>query len=197
MCIVSVILLIIGMVLYATQRVQIGSFRAEGRAVKAAGVILTLPVMSTLLLVNVFMPGAVEAGSGVLIRTLIVIICLELSAVCAAGGIARILIFDPPGSPRLPGILGQIQRETRQQRVAWPRSRTTLDWPNVRLLIRRRNEAPVLTLKEAARYLHASEADILRLIEEGKLTSSRDHDTYKIARSQLDALRQQTPAPAR
>jgi len=193
---VSVILLIIGMALYATQRVRIGSFRAEGRAVKVAGVILMLPVMSTLLLVNVFMPGAIEAGSGVLVRTLIVITCLELSAVCAALGIARILIFDPPGSPRLPGILGQIQRETRQQRVAWPRSRTTLDWPDVRLL-RRRNEAPVLTLKEAARYLHASEDDILRLIEEGKLTASRDHDTYKIARSQLDALRQQTPAPAR
>ena len=42
---------------------------------------------------------------------------------------------------------------------------------------------------QAARYLRVTEADILRLIEEGKLAASRDNFSYKIARSQLDELR--------
>ena len=55
--------------------------------------------------------------------------------------------------------------------------------------VRRETFPSVMTLKEAARYLHVTEDEVLKLIEEGKLAASRDNFTYKIARSQLDELR--------
>ncbi len=188
----SVLLLIIGLVLYSTGRIHFAGFQTQGRHARAAGAVLMLPVMSTLLLLNLYLPGAIELGSGMIIRTLFIILMLELSAVCAAVDIARILLFDPPGSLRLPGYLGQLQREARQQRLAFPQAGGFVRLPRpamIRPRLRRSAYPRVMTLREAARYLRTTEADLLRRIEAGELPAARDHATYKIARSQLDKLR--------
>ncbi|MBZ0301490.1 MAG: helix-turn-helix domain-containing protein [Anaerolineae bacterium] len=186
----SLVLGVIGFVWYLTGRARIGGFQAEGRRVKAAGVLLMLPVMLTLTLLNAYLPSAVQINAAETVRTLFIITMLELSAVCAALGCARIVLLDPPGSPRLPGLLGQLQREARLERLAYPQM-GILPNPLVvrRPRLKRQPPRDVMTLAEAACYLGVREAEVLRLIDEGKLPAARDHDAYKIARSQLDALR--------
>jgi excisionase family DNA binding protein len=123
-----------------------------------------------------------------------IVTLLEVIGVLAAISLAYLLIADPPGAPNLPGILGQFQEEARKNRPADapPRRVKTVTIPtpaSVRPLVTRESFPSVMNLKQAARYLRVSEADILRLIEEGKLAASRDNFSYKIARSQLDELR--------
>lgn len=48
-------------------------------------------------------------------------------------------------------------------------------------------EAPrVMTVAEAAAYMHVSEKEVLNLIEQGKLAAARMGDTYRIARIAID-----------
>lgn len=189
----SLILLIIGVVLFYTGRIEIAGLRAEGRPVKAAGVILTLPAMISLLFINFFVPLAVGRNYDAMTAALGVISALEMIGMLVAVGLAYVLIADPPNAPRLPGILGEIQAEARQRRqngtVQPPaRQNRIITIPTPRL---NREQFPsVMSLKEAARYLQTSEAEVLQLIEEGKLTASRENFGYKIARSQLDDLRE-------
>ncbi len=184
----SFILLVIGMVLFFMGRIRIGALRAEGRQVKAAGVILTLPALLTLLLLNFVAPPDFDA----LMAAVGVVSVVELAGMLVATGLAYILIADPPNAPRLPGILGQIQEEARQQRPAGERPlrvNRTVTIPGVRARISREPFPAVMDLKDAARYLRVSEAEILQMIEDGRLAASRDNFSYKIARSQLDELR--------
>lgn len=181
----SFILLIIGMVLFYLGRIRIGALRAEGRQVKAAGVILTLPALFTLLLLNFVVPSDYDSLMG----AIGLVSLLELAGMLIASGLAYILIADPPNAPHLPGILGQIQEEARQRRPEGERPLRTNRTVTIRPRISRENFPAVMNLKEAARYLRVSEAEILQLIEDGKLTASRDNFNYKIARSQLDELR--------
>lgn len=189
----SIIPLIIGVILFYMGRVQIGALRAEGRHVKAAGVILTLPATITLVLLNFFIPVAFGRDFDAAMIAIGFVTLLEVAGILTAISLAYLLIADPPGAPHLPGILGQLQDEARKNRPAdAPRRTRTVTIPtpgSVRPLVTRENFPSVMDLKQAARYLRVSEADILRLIEEGKLTASRDNFNYKIARSQLDELR--------
>jgi excisionase family DNA binding protein len=190
----SIIPLIIGVILFYMGRVHIGMLRAEGRHVKAAGVILTLPAALSLLLLNFFIPMAFGADVDAAMVAIGAVTLLEAVGLLAAVGIAYLLIADPPGAPRLPGILGQLQDEARKNRPADapPRRAKTVTIPtpaSMRPLVTREDFPSVMDLKQAARYLRVSEAEILRLIEEGKLAASRDNFRYKIARSQLDELR--------
>ena len=190
----SIIPLIIGIILFYMGRVQIGALRTEGRHVKAAGVILTLPATISLVLLNFFIPLAFGSDFDMAMVAIGIVTLLEVAGILAAISIAYLLIADPPGAPHLPGILGQLQDEARKNQPADApprRVRTvTIPTPNsVRPLVTRETFPSVMDLKQAARYLRVSEADILRLIEEGKLTASRDNFSYKIARSQLDELR--------
>jgi excisionase family DNA binding protein len=191
----SIIPLVIGVILFYMGRVNIGTLRAQGRHVKAAGVILTLPATLTLLLLNFFIPMAFGSDFDTAMVAIGIVTLLEVAGLLAAVSIAWLLIADPPGAPRLPGILGQLQDEARQNRPADAPARRakTVTIPNpgsvVRPLVNRESFPNVMDLKQAARYLRVSEAEILRLIEEGKLTASRDNFSYKIARSQLDELR--------
>jgi excisionase family DNA binding protein len=190
----SIIPLVIGVILFYMGRVQIGALRAEGRHVKAAGVILTLPATISLVLLNFFIPTAFGRDFDAAMVAIGIVTLLEVIGVLAAISLAYLLIADPPGAPNLPGILGQFQEEARKNRPADapPRRVKTVTIPtpaSVRPLVTRESFPSVMNLKQAARYLRVSEADILRLIEEGKLAASRDNFSYKIARSQLDELR--------
>lgn len=191
----SIIPLIIGIILFYMGRVQIGTLRAEGRHVKVAGIILTLPATITLVLLNFFIPAAFGSNFDMARAAIGIVTLLEVIGMLSAISIAYLLIADPPGAPHLPGILGQFQEEARKNRPADapPRRAKTVTIPNpgsvMRPLVTRENFPNVMDLKQAARYLKVSEADVLRLIEEGKLAASRDNFNYKIARSQLDELR--------
>ena len=195
----SLILFIAGVALYFMGRVEIGSLRAEGKHVKAAGVILILPTAITFLLVELFIPMAFGSNSNAAIGAIGLVSLLELIGMLAAIAIAYILIADPPSAPRLPGILGDIQDEARSNTSqpstpAAPRRGKIVNIPtpaaNLRpkININRDNFPSVMNLKEAARYLELTEDDVLKLIDEGKLTAARDNYNYKIAKSQLDEL---------
>jgi excisionase family DNA binding protein len=50
----------------------------------------------------------------------------------------------------------------------------------------------ILTVPEAAAYLHVSEAEVMRLIDEGKLPAARIGDSFRIARIAIeDFLKQE------
>lgn len=51
----------------------------------------------------------------------------------------------------------------------------------------------ILTVAEAAAYLRVSEAEVMRLIDEGKLAAARIGDSYRIARIAIDDFMQSDP----
>ena len=192
----SLILFIAGAVLFFMGRVEIGTLRAEGKHVKTAGIILILPTIITFALVELFIPLAFGSNASAATTAIGLISLLELIGMLAAVAIAYILIADPPSAPRLPGILGEIQDEARKHQPArptTPRSKiVNIPTPAAnfrpKININRDNFPSVMNLKQAARYLELSEDDVLKLIDEGKLTAARDNYNYKIAKSQLDEL---------
>jgi len=192
----SLIMLIAGATLFFMGRIELGTFRAAGKHVKAAGLILTLPAVITFLLSDLFIPLAfgsnVDAAASV--RGFIAI--LQLIGMMVAIALAYVLIAAPPGAPRLPGILGEIQDEAQadQSSSPTPRRGKIIDIPSSttgfrpRINPNRDNFPSVMSLKEAARYLQITEDDVLQLIDEGKISAARDNYNYKIAKSQLDEL---------
>jgi len=100
---------------------------------------------------------------------------------------------DPPGLPRLPGLLGELQDEARAGNAARPAAAARPRVPALPGLMERRQTRretfpSVMSLSEAALYMEVSEEDILRWIDEGRLSASRENYHYRIARSQLDEL---------
>lgn len=192
----ELILLIAGVALFYMGRIEVGTLNAEGKQVKAAGIILTLPAVVTFVLVRFFVPLAFGANASAAEAVTGLIDLLQLVGMLVAVALAYILIADPPGMPRLPGLLGDIQEEARtSQPTPRPARRSKIvnipmPGANVRPKINLNRETfpSVMNLKEAARYLETTEEEILKLIDEGKLTAARDNYNYKIAKSQLDEL---------
>lgn len=205
----SFFLLIIGLVLYFAGRIDLGGIRAEGRPVKAAGLVLIAPGLVSFLLATLFVPLAFGRNNAAIASALGFVDLLDLVASVVAVGIAYLLIVNPPNMPRLPGILGEIQGEStglsgggqssgqsessprpttpqqRQQTVTIP---TPGQSNNPRPSLNRDRFPAVMGLKDAARYLQTTEDEILKLIDEGKLVAARDNYNYQIAKSQLDEL---------
>jgi excisionase family DNA binding protein len=179
----SLILLGIGAVLYFRGRIKIGSINAEGKHVKSAGIILMLPAFGSFLLglvIGTLFEGNVE----MLLNLVNILFVVELVGAFLAAFVAYRIIVNPTGSTRLPGIFGDLQSQQPQQ----PRKTVTIPAPDspaesspAPKIIK-----PILSLQEAAEYLKITEADVLRLIDEGKLTAARVNYRYQIARSQLD-----------
>lgn len=188
------ILLMIGVVLIVRQRVDYGSFRSAGRHVRAAGVLLTLPALMSLLLNGIFVPLAFGRNASAVSFAQGVVGLLEFLGMVLVALLAWMLLSDSPGLPRLPGLLGELQDEARAQRssggVAATRRTGGLNLPGLptRPGNRRETFPSVMSLSEAALYMEVSEDDILQWIEEGRLTASRENYHYRIARSQLDEL---------
>ena len=190
----ALILLMIGVVLIARQRVDYGSFRTSGRHVRAAGVLLTLPALTSLLLNGFFVPLAFGRNASAVSFAQGVIGLLEFLGMVLVAVLAWMLLGDSPGLPRLPGLLGELQDEAREQRAtggpAEPSRAGGINLPGLSLRQGGRRETfpSVMSLSEAALYMEVSEDDILQWIEEGRLTASRENYHYRIARSQLDEL---------
>jgi excisionase family DNA binding protein len=191
------LLLSLGLILWLRGKFRFGSVDTEGRHVKAAGVVLMLPALSTLLLGMILMSlfgaerGAEMAFSGVMVL-------FGLSIIGLAITIAYILIANPQNAPRLPGILGVIQDERRGKTAE-----TTTPPPTPKLASRHpldsggRSSAPsqakiraILSVNEAATYMGVTPADILTWIDRGELPAARDNYRFQIARSVLDDLKQ-------
>lgn len=172
---ISLIAFLIGAVLYFRGRVSLGNFRAEGRHVRVAGLVLMFPSTFTFL-VSLF-TGVLFAGNFNALVVLIQVLALvEFSFLITSAMVAYILIAAPAGAPRLPGILGQIQSERADEQPTQPRAPE--QFPSI------------MSVEQAARYLRKSEADILALIEAGKLGAARVNYSYRIARRSLDELLQ-------
>ncbi len=197
----TIIISAIGSYLYFTGRFSFGSFRTQGRHVRAAGAVLLMPaVLMLVLIVLVYLLfGNSEEA---LIELFGFLALLEIGLLVLASMVAYILIADPANAPRLPGILGAIQAERRangDQPVPPVRNRTVTVMPRGTTTVAAPAPKPtkqfgsVLSTKEAAEYMNVTEADILRWIDEGKLAAARINYMYKIAKSNLDDLRANPP----
>ena len=111
----ALILLLIGIVLIARQRVDVGSLKTGGRHVRAAGVLLTLPAILSLLLASVFVPLAFGRNTAAISFAYGVVGLIELLGMVLVVALAWVLLSDAPGLPRLPGLLGELQDEARAQ----------------------------------------------------------------------------------
>ncbi|MEZ4668819.1 MAG: helix-turn-helix domain-containing protein [Anaerolineae bacterium] len=190
----DLILLLIGLVLWSRGRFNFGSIQTEGRHVRAAGIVLMLPFATVFVLgFSVMTFTGIDAGINFLFSGPVLI--LSLSAMVLAVAVAYILIADPPNAPRLPGILGQIQDERRgkpgepQQR---PLSSHPLNKSTTQSTSRRSSYPSILSVNEAAEYMHTTPDEIMRLIDDGKLAAARGNMGFRIARSLLDEMKQET-----
>ena len=210
----SLIMLIFGAILFVMGRFEFGTIKAEGRSVKAAGVILMLPEALSLALA-LFIGLSFGSNPQIMATLFNVVGLLVFVGMIIAAGLAYVLLARPENAPRLPGILGEIQAEAghqapsvrpveRQPIIEIEETRVQDETPAAQIeepvkprivekpqpAPRRGNYPPVMGLREAASYLQVSEDDVMALIESGKLAAARVNYRYQIARSQLDDLLQ-------
>jgi len=179
----ALILLIFGAILYYRGKIKILSINAEGQHVKTAGIILMLPAFISFLL-GLIIGTLFDGNIDMLMNLVKILFFLEIGGVFLAIFVAYRIIVNPAGASRLPGILGNLQSQQPQQArktVTIPAPHAPVEPPPAP-----KSTKPVLNTQEAAEYLSISETDVLRLIEEGKLTAARVNYRYQIARSQLD-----------
>jgi excisionase family DNA binding protein len=195
--IMSVIVFFLGLFIWYTGKFNVGSVRAEGRHVKAAGVVLMLPATGAFT-VSLLLGMIFSDDLDFVVSILGLLTLIEFGSLIAASIIAYILIANPPNAPRLPGILGQLQDEARGMKTPpAPNARpATRPRPMVQHPLRPvssvqqpQTYAGVLSVAEAAAYLKVSEAEVMALIEAGKLPAARINYTFRIARSVLDDMK--------
>lgn len=191
----ALIMFVVGAYLYYSSRFSFGSVRTQGRHVRAAGLVLMFPAGFTFLF-SLFAGLVFGSSLEALVLIFNIMALFELVSMVVAGVVAYILIANPANAPRLPGFLGDIQRERQEGAPQQPAARAA-----PRVTIERaqpaapqpRTPAPeqfpsILTVAQAARYLQVSEADVVDLIESGKLAAARINYNYRIAKSNLDEL---------
>jgi excisionase family DNA binding protein len=198
----SIILFIIGTIMAYTGRFAFGGFRAEGKAVRAGGLILMSP--ATLTFIAALMGGMVFAGNMQALQGFLSLIAmLEFFGLMVATGLAYVLVADPAGAPRLPGILGDIQAEREQKvnpieevRKAQPQQIQASETHAAHPLNRQIQAAThvesfgkILNIKQAANFLNLPEPAIVGMIHEGQLPAVRSGGDYAIARSRLEEIK--------
>ncbi len=183
----DVILFLIGVVLFSTRKFRLASLQTAGRHVRAAGVILMLPGAINFM-IGIALLFIYGADFEAIFAAFEQIAPLMLVAMIVAVLLAYLLIADPPGAPRLPGILGRIQSERRSGQTP---ARTAPSPSHPLETLRNqptRTFGNILSINEAAEYLKVSPQQILEWIEAGKLPAARGSTGYRIARSRLDEL---------
>jgi hypothetical protein len=210
----DLILLVVGLILLYRGRWSFGGYETEGKHVKAAGVLLMMPATMNVVLAFAFMI-IFSGNSDAVFAAANAISFFMLLMMMGVVALAYILIADPVGAPRLPGMLGDIQDERRglQQNaemqqdapVSSPRPvpqrppvRHPLDMHvvNSRPQPSVRSYAAVLNVRDAAQYMNVHEQQIMQWIDEGKVTAARGNNGFVIARSVLDELKETAPVPA-
>jgi excisionase family DNA binding protein len=187
----ALIVLIIGGMMYFTSKFKIGSIQAEGKHVKSAGLILMLPAICSFMLGIIL--GTLFANNIDLLMSLLnVLFVVEIVGTFLAAFVAYRIIVNPSNVPRLPGILGNLQSQQPPQgkrTVTVPAPMSAAAPPPAP-----KTTKSVLSTQEAAEYLDMTEANVIQLIEDGKLPAARVNYRYQIARSQLDELLKQREA---
>jgi excisionase family DNA binding protein len=171
----DVILFLIGVLMVATGKFRLASWRTAGRHVRAAGVVLMIPGAANFAagFVLLFIYGGdFEAIFAAFDQIAPFMMAIMMIAVV----LAYLLIADPPGAPHLPGMLGRIQSERRAGQHPLVSQQT-------------RSFSSVLSVADAAAYMNVPPAKILEWIEAGQLPAARDSSGYQIARSRLDELK--------
>jgi excisionase family DNA binding protein len=193
-------LFVLGGFLYLTGRFRFGGLRTQGRHVKAAGVVLMTPVVATFVL-GLLLGMLFSDSPETLTNLLMFIAVLELIGAIVATIIAYILIADPQGAPALPGVLGKIQAERRQQedpkpvRPGAPIRRHPLEQFRATQAPRKLEpDKKVLSVAEAALYMGVEPTQIMAWIDGGQLPAARDSSGFRIARSRLDELKGNQPS---
>jgi hypothetical protein len=196
----SIILFLVGAVIAFTGRFAFGGYRAAGRAVRAGGLVLMFPAAFTFVISLI--GGVLFAGNNqALLAYINLVAILDFLTLMLATGIAYILIANPEGAPRLPGILGEIQaeredtpnpiedvRKARPQQV--PASASHAAHPlNRQVAARPEPFGKILNLKQAASFLSMPEPAIIGLIQTGQLPAVRSGGDYAIARSRLEEIK--------
>ena len=198
----SIILFVIGAIMAYTGRFAFSGFRAQGKPVRAAGMVLMVPAALTFL--ASLMGGVIFAGNvQALVGFLNLMAILEFVGLMIATGIAYILVADPAGAPRLPGVLGEIQaerehkvnpleevRKARAQQVPAPENHAAHPLNRqVQMSTRVETFGKVLNVKQAASFMNLTEPAIVGMIHEGQLPAVRSGGDYAIARSRLEELK--------
>ncbi len=160
----SLIIAVIGMVLFYTRRFRLGEIDEFGDHVRTAGAVLVAPAGGALVVGLIL--GLLTGGNiGGLRTALNVLTLLEFLGVLVAVSVAYFLIVR---KEFLPGVKFQPRATPTNAAPAPPK--------------------PVMSTSEAAAYLRVSEARILQAIEEGRLPAARSAKGYTIARSVLDEV---------
>jgi excisionase family DNA binding protein len=182
----ALILLIIGAALFFSGRLNLGPFNTSGKHVRAAGLVLMLP-MGAIFVLSLFLGMMFGDNIDAAANALAVFYLIEVGVMTVSVLVAYILLANPENAPRLPGILGDIQDESRDE----PRTNSLMPRTSVPRKPSAARLPSVYNVHEAARYLGVSDSDVLRLIETGKLPAARINYDYKIAKSVLDEFRHQ------
>jgi len=131
---------------------------------------------------------------------------LEFFGLMVATWLAYILVADPAGAPRLPGVLGEIQaerehkvnpleevRKARAQQVPAPENHAAHPLNRqVQMSTRVETFGKILNVKQAASFMNLPEPAIVGMIHEGQLPAVRSGGDYAIARPAAI-----TPSPGR
>ncbi len=152
-------------------RIRFADLDAEGPLVRAAGLVLMMPLISVLLLGIII--GALTQGEAQSTSVALdVLLVVEVMAWMAAVAIAYYLLYTRSGVKF--GI----------NRLQLPNVKAS-DW--VASATKRADVPRVMDVKQAARYLRISEAEVIEAIKSGRLAASKSPQLgYSIARSVLD-----------
>lgn len=186
------ILFLAGIVLVYLGKVEVANIHAEGRSVRAAGFVLTLPAVAGLLLRTAWaaMSGSDTAfyDSGIGFISLLVLL-----AMVVATGVAYTLLRNAtPDDNVIVEKPAPTEQKPEQNPTPLARKPPTVDvWkastPPANTALRPRRDFPtVMNTMEAARYLNVTERDVLKLIDDGKIAAAKINSRYRISRSVLD-----------
>lgn len=172
MSLISVGLFIVGAGLLLTGRIRFADLDAQGALVRVAGLVLMTPLVSMFILGIII--GALTGGEAQSTATALnVLFVLEVVAWMTAVAVAYYLLYTKSGirfdlsNLQLPDVMGTGS--------AKPKALNRTDAPRV------------MDVRQAARYLRISEAEVLEAIKSGRLAASKSPQLgYSIARSVLD-----------
>lgn len=179
MSFITIILFVIGVGLVITGRVRFADLDAQGTQVRAAGMVLMVP-LATMFILGI-LAGALTRGDAEGVSSaLSLLFVIEIITWMAAVAVAYFLLYAKSG----------VKFDMSQFRISDFLGVTS---PQSSINSMQRNTQPsIMTVQQAARYLGVSETHILEAIKAGRLAASKSPQKgYSIARMVLDEYREE------
>jgi excisionase family DNA binding protein len=169
----SLIAFLTGLILLIRGQFRVGSRLIPAQRARMMGIILMSPFLLQFCIsfvlvsniVSVLPDGTVSINQEDFYETVDSLNFLQIIAVAIASGIVIYMVYATPPSAGVP-VAGST-----------PYTAPNATQPSVH---------DILTVPEAAAYLRVSEAEVMRLIDEGKLPAARIGDSFRIARIAID-----------